>query len=154
MYRYTFDSKFRWTWKAMISPVTVSKWVQMLVWGSIDEIAEERVLPWWALDLGGHTVRLLIVVVFHLCFSKSSLSEGQRVKQPPSSASPTRQWHHTPLIQVSTIVPHRNWAVVLHAFNPSPRRNIRQEGDSSQPVSFWGFVEAELPYSDSGRGKW
>lgn len=49
----------------------------------MDEIGEERVVPWWALDLGSHTVRLLIVVIFHLYSSNSSLPEDQSVKQPP-----------------------------------------------------------------------
>ena len=66
----------------------------------------------------------------------------------------TMHWHHTPLIQVARVVCLRNWAGVVHAFNPSPREEYKIGGDSSQPVSFWGFLKAGSPYSNWQRGKW
>ena len=35
-----------------------------------------------------------------------------------------RQWWHTPLIPAATLLRHRGWVVVVHAFNPTLERNI------------------------------
>ena len=59
-------------------------------------------LPWWALDLGGHTVRLLIVVIFHLYFSISSMTEDQSVK----------------------LVSLTDQTVASHTFNPSSQTSL------------------------------
>ena len=61
-----------------------------------------------------------------------------------------RQWWHTALIPVATLVSHRGWAVVTHAFNPSTREEYKMGGDRSQSQSedswmqkhpFWSEVE-------------
>ena len=72
------------------------------------------------------------------------MPEVQRLKQTLQ----TRQWWHTPLIPVTTLVCHRNWAVVMHAFNPSPREEYKMGGDGSQTQSHSETPEGRITILD------
>ena len=91
------------------------------------------------------------VEIFHLYFNKQSLPKGHWVKQLHWSALQTRQWWHTPLTPAAMLICHRNWVVVVHAFNSSTEEEYKMGGDSSQSHS--ENPGGRIAISDWGRGR-
>ena len=58
-----------------------------------------------------------------------------------------------PLIPVARLVCHRNQVVVVHAFNPSTRKEYKTGGDSSHSQSPSEVPGGKMAILDRGQGK-